>query len=97
MNILELIKNLYSKYFNKEQIESDSIFYIAGSQTLPPPLSTEEEDEMLERLAKKDEEAKKILVERNLRLVVYISKKFENCNLCVKMYRKRNFNVPKKK
>ncbi len=81
MNILELIKNLYSKYFNKEQIESDSIFYIAGSQTLPPPLSTEEEDEMLERLAKKDEEAKKILVERNLRLVVYISKKFENTGI----------------
>ena len=81
MNILELIKNLYSKYFNKEEIETDSIFYIAGSQTLPPPLSTEEEDEMLERLSKKDEEAKKILVERNLRLVVYISKKFENTGI----------------
>lgn len=78
MNILEMIKNLYSKYINKEEIETNSIFYIAGSQTLPPPLSNEEEEEMLERLSKNDEEAKKTLVERNLRLVVYISKKFEN-------------------
>ena len=78
MNILEIIKNLYSKYINKEEFETNSIFYIAGSQTLPPPLSNEEEDEMLERLSKNDEEARKTLVERNLRLVVYISKKFEN-------------------
>lgn len=78
MNIIEMIKNLYSKYINKQEINEDSIFYIAGSQTLPPPLSNEEEEEMLEKLAKNDEEAKKTLVERNLRLVVYISKKFEN-------------------
>ena len=74
MNILEIIKNLYSRYINKEEFEANSIFYIAGSQTLPPPLSNEEEDEMLERLSKNDEEARKTLVERNLRLVVYISK-----------------------
>ena len=81
MNILEIIKNLYSKYINKEEFEANSIFYIAGSQTLPPPLSNEEEDEMLERLSKNDEEARKTLVERNLRLVVYISKKFENTGI----------------
>jgi RNA polymerase sporulation-specific sigma factor len=78
MNILEIIKNLYSKYINKEEIETNSIFYIAGSQTLPPPLTNEEEEKMLEKLSQNDEEAKKTLVERNLRLVVYISKKFEN-------------------
>ena len=81
MNIFEMIKTWCNKYMNKQEIETDSIFYIAGSQTLPPPLSNEEEDEMLERLSLNDEEARKTLVERNLRLVVYISKKFENTGI----------------
>lgn len=54
------------------------IYYIGGSQTLPPPLSNEEEADMLERLSNGEEEIRQILVERNLRLVVYIAKKFEN-------------------
>ena len=54
------------------------IYYIGGSQTLPPPLSQEEEETVLNSLSKGDELAKKTLVERNLRLVVYIAKKFEN-------------------
>ena len=81
MNIFEMIKTWCNKYINKQEIETDSIFYIAGSQTLPPPLSNEEEEQMLERLALNDEEARKTLVERNLRLVVYISKKFENTGI----------------
>ena len=86
MNIFEIIKmnigNLYNKYFlNTEDIELENIFYIAGSQTLPPPLSQEEEEEMIERLSNNDEEARKTLVERKLRLVVYISKKFENTGI----------------
>ena len=48
---------------------------------MPPPLSSEEEIEVLERLMTHDEEAKKILIERNLRLVVYIAKKFENTSV----------------
>ena len=84
MNFIELLKlnfnNIYNKYIKgKEDI--DAIYYIAGSQTLPAPLSSEEEETLLERLEKNDEEAKKILVERNLRLVVYISKKFENTGI----------------
>lgn len=55
----------------------DEVFYINGPQTLPPPLSKEEEAEIIARLGE-DEEAKKILIERNLRLVVYIARKFEN-------------------
>lgn len=82
MNILQILKNsintIYAKYMNKEEIENLPIFYIAGSQTLPPPLSPEEEEELLQRLSKEDNEAKQTLVERNLRLVVYIAKKFEN-------------------
>ena len=45
---------------------------------MPPPLSTEEESEILERLMHHDDSVKKTLIERNLRLVVYIAKKFEN-------------------
>ena len=81
MNILELLKKLYNKYLLNFDEETENVFYIAGSQTLPPPLSQKEEEELLERLENNDEEAKKILVERNLRLVVYISKKFENTGI----------------
>lgn len=81
MNILELLKKLYNKYLLNFDEETENVFYIAGSQTLPPPLSQKEEEELLERLENNDGEAKKILVERNLRLVVYISKKFENTGI----------------
>lgn len=82
MNILQMLKSsvntIYAKYINKEEIENLPIYYVGGSQTLPPPLEPEEEQEVLKRLEQKDEEARKMLVERNLRLVVYIAKKFEN-------------------
>lgn len=82
MNILQMLKSsvntIYVKYINKEEIENLPIYYVGGSQTLPPPLEPEEEQEVLKRLEQKDEEARKTLVERNLRLVVYIAKKFEN-------------------
>ena len=82
MNLIQLLKTkvniVYAKYLNKDTIEELPIYYIAGSQTLPPPLDAKEEDEALKKLANGDEEVKKILVERNLRLVVYIAKKFEN-------------------
>lgn len=83
MNLLKLIKknisSIYVKYISKnDEIEEMPIFYIGGSQTLPPPLLSEEENDYLERLANNDEDARQVLVERNLRLVVYIAKKFEN-------------------
>jgi len=55
----------------------EEIFYINGPQTLPPPLSAEEENELILKL-ESDSEAKKTLIERNLRLVVYIARKFES-------------------
>ena len=83
MNLIEKLKNsintIYAKYINQnEEIEKLPIFYIGGSQTLPPPLSNEEEEELLSKLDDNNIEARKILVEHNLRLVVYIAKKFEN-------------------
>ncbi len=52
------------------------VYYINGSDTLPPPLSTEEEEAAIERI--NTEEARVTLIEHNLRLVVYIAKRFEN-------------------
>ena len=54
------------------------IDYIGGSDVLPPPLKGQEEQEALERLENGCEEAKQLLIERNLRLVVFISRRFEN-------------------
>ena len=57
------------------------IMYIGGSDTLPPPLKKEEEAALIARLGEGDEEAKSTLIERNLRLVVYIAKRFENTGI----------------
>jgi RNA polymerase sporulation-specific sigma factor len=82
VNLLQILKEsintIYVNYIGNDEIEKMPIYYIGGSQTLPPPLSQEEEETVLNSLAKGDELAKKTLVERNLRLVVYIAKKFEN-------------------
>lgn len=85
MNFLKKIKikilNFLKKYLNKENFDSFPVFYINGNQTLPPPLNILEEEKLLQKLSENDEESKKILVERNLRLVVYIAKKFENTGM----------------
>ncbi|WP_099158003.1 RNA polymerase sporulation sigma factor SigE [Virgibacillus ndiopensis] len=62
-------------------IKSDEIYYIGGSEALPPPLSKTEEQELLELLPKGDKGARAMLIERNLRLVVYIARKFENTGI----------------
>jgi RNA polymerase sporulation-specific sigma factor len=64
-------------------IKNDSIFYIGGSEALPPPLSNDEESYLLNKLEKLDYGVKTILIERNLRLVVYIARKFENTGIGV--------------
>ncbi len=59
------------------------IHYIGGSEALPPPLSNDEESYLLDKLEKCDYAVKTILIERNLRLVVYIARKFENTGIGV--------------
>ena len=58
-----------------------NIFYIGGSDILPPPLKGQQEQEALEALEQGDEAAKQTLVEHNLRLVVYIARRFENTGI----------------
>lgn len=89
MNLAKILKenvsSIYIKYIKKEELESifeQPIFYIAGSQTLPPPLPEEEEQYFIQKLSSENNlEARQVLVERNLRLVVYIAKKFENTGI----------------
>jgi len=62
-------------------LEPPSVFYIGGSDTLPPPLEKEQEERAISALEEGDEAARSLLIERNLRLVVYISKRFENTGI----------------
>lgn len=59
-------------------IPKKGIYYIGGSESLPPPLSQEEEQYLISRFEDREMDVKSVLIERNLRLVVYIAKKFEN-------------------
>ena len=59
-------------------VQPGKIMYIGGSGTLPTPLTREEEAQVIARLEQGDEEARQTLIERNLRLVVYIARRFEN-------------------
>ena len=72
LNLLFKIKKSISRlFFNKNEL-----YYINGTDTLPPPLASETEERMIRNID--SEEAKRILIEHNLRLVVYIAKRFEN-------------------
>ncbi len=65
------------------QIAPKYIYFIGSSEALPPPLSEEEEHFLVERLRQGDHAVKTILIERNLRLVVYIARKFENTGVLI--------------
>lgn len=77
MKIIDLISKFYGTIINNRQ-ENTQVFYVAGSDDLPAPLTPKEEQEALLKMANGDQTAKQQLVEHNLRLVVYIAKKFEN-------------------
>lgn len=65
----------------KMGLKPDEIYYIGGSEALPPPLTKEEEEHLLKKLPTGDKAVRSMLIERNLRLVVYIARKFENTGI----------------
>ena len=74
----------YINFLEKFKLHKKSpVYYIGGSEALPPPLSNDEENYLLNKLGKSDYGVKSILIERNLRLVVYIARKFENTGVGV--------------
>lgn len=75
--ILEFIKRLFSSPL----AEDNGVDYLNGGETLPAPLSPEEEKELVVKLSEGDKSAREKLIEHNLRLVVYIAKKFESSNV----------------
>ena len=72
---------LKDRILNILGIEPSPVFYIGGSDTLPPPLEREDEERAISALERGDEAARQELIEHNLRLVVYISKRFENTGI----------------
>ncbi|ARC84641.1 RNA polymerase sporulation sigma factor SigE [Clostridium argentinense] len=78
----KLISGL-SNLLGKIKIFYKKVYYIGGNDALPPPLTKEEEDKLVQDLVLGDESIRATLIERNLRLVVYIARKFENTGVNV--------------
>ena len=83
-NIINLKDRVKAFIYRVFLDEGNTIYYIGGSEVLPTPLDRAEEEKWLKALNTEDnEDAKKVLIERNLRLVVYIARKFENTGVNV--------------
>ena len=78
--MLSIVKDVLARLY---AALGGDIYYINSGEALPPPLSREEEAKIMEQLRAGDEDVKPTLIERNLRLVVYIARKFENTGVCV--------------
>ena len=78
--MLSIVKDVLTRLY---AFLGGDIYYINSGEALPPPLSREEEAKVMEQLRAGDEDVKQTLIERNLRLVVYIARKFENTGVCV--------------
>ena len=78
--MLSIVKDVLARLY---AALGGDIYYINSGEALPPPLSREEEAKIMEQLRVGDENVKQTLIERNLRLVVYIARKFENTGVCV--------------
>lgn len=75
---LDVILNRIMQKFKLLNLLSKNLHYVGGNDALPPPLTKEEEENLLNDLLNGDESIRSVLIERNLRLVVYIARKFEN-------------------
>ena len=70
----------YIKFFQRLSME-EYLHYVGGGAYLPPPLDSDEEERCVKTIL--EESSRQKLIEHNLRLVVYIAKKFENTNICI--------------
>ncbi len=76
--MLKLLNKIRMLVLKLRTEETNTVYYVNGPETLPPPLSKDEEQELMEKLADGDENVREKLIVHNLRLVVYIAKKFES-------------------
>lgn len=76
---LKLVANIR----NMLLVKKGDVHYIGGAEILPPPLEAREENHYIQMLAEDSEKARSVLIEHNLRLVVYIAKKFDNTGIGV--------------
>lgn len=76
-----MIQKIWNFIVNMPWLRQETIYYIGGADVLPPPLKGEQEQVALEKLEQGDEDAKQLLIERNLRLVVFIARRFENTGI----------------
>ena len=81
--MLDMMNMLHKALLRLYMVFGGSIHYINSGEALPPPLTKEEENVLMEELLKGNDSVKQTLIERNLRLVVYIARKFENTGVCV--------------
>lgn len=77
------LRVVLNRFLARFRFLAKGLYYIGGNDALPPPLSKEEEEDLVSRLVTGDETIRSILIERNLRLVVYIARKFENTGVNV--------------
>lgn len=78
---MKKLKNLFKKLFVK--LFKKDVFYLDGTLSLPEPLTKEQEDELIECMAQGNERARDELIVHNLRLVVYVAKKFESSGIAL--------------
>ncbi len=76
--MLKLLNKIRTLVLKLRDEESNTVFYVNGPETLPPPLTKEEEQSLMEKLGDGDNAVREKLIVHNLRLVVYIAKKFES-------------------
>ena len=81
MNLNSIIERILRSI--GDVFESNELHFISGTEVLPEPLGPEEETEVLARLEEPGSDSRKILIEHNLRLVVYIARRFENTGACM--------------
>lgn len=80
---MEKLILLFNKLVSKFKLFRQKLYYVGGNDALPPPLSKDEEEDLVNKLNCGDENIRSVLIERNLRLVVYIARKFENTGVYV--------------